>query len=211
MNQPDVKNQILEEIRAAHPGRMWTTADFATLSARDAVHKAVQRLSKSGTLRRIDRGLYDCPGFNSLTKKLTNSSYREVLAALGRWDQIRMLVHEERGELPHDDQRVSHHYYDVERMLTSVIADSAIDDIDLGLDCARYARMLFNSRDLDLAHTTPSGFAIMPSAAIIGPPLKDYEATDGIVFGPLPAFNTLLIEIEHPQNQLNQPRREGAR
>jgi len=92
MNQPDLKTQILSEIQAAQSGRVWTPADFAALGNRDAVDKALQRLAKSGELRRIDRGLYDRPRFNSLTKKPTNSDYREILAALARRDQIRILV-----------------------------------------------------------------------------------------------------------------------
>jgi hypothetical protein len=92
MNEPDLKAKILEEIRAAEPTRVWTPADFAALGARDAVDKVLQRLAKSGELRRIERGLYDRPRINSLTKKPTNPDYRKVLAALARRDQIRMLV-----------------------------------------------------------------------------------------------------------------------
>jgi hypothetical protein len=84
MIQPDLKTQILTEIGVAQSGRLWTPADFAAIGNRDAVDKALQRLAKSGELRRIDRGLYDRPKFNSLTKKPTNSDYREVLAALAR-------------------------------------------------------------------------------------------------------------------------------
>lgn len=92
MNEPDLKAKILEEIQAAEPTRVWTPADFAALGARDAVDKVLQRLAKSGELRRIERGLYDRPRINSLTKKPTSPDYREVLAALARRDQIRILV-----------------------------------------------------------------------------------------------------------------------
>ena len=92
MRETDLKAKILEEIRAAEPTRVWTPADFAVLGARDAVDKVLQRLAKSAELRRIERGLYDRPRINSLTKKPTSPDYREVLAALARRDQIRMLV-----------------------------------------------------------------------------------------------------------------------
>lgn len=46
----------------------------------------------AGTLRRIDRGLYDRPGINRLTKRPMVPDYREILDAVSRRDGIRMLV-----------------------------------------------------------------------------------------------------------------------
>lgn len=92
MSEPDLKTNILETIQAEEPTRVWTPADFAVLGTREAIDKALQRLARSGELRRIERGLYDRPRINSLTRKSTHPDYREVLAALARRDQIRMLV-----------------------------------------------------------------------------------------------------------------------
>jgi hypothetical protein len=89
---PDLKSQIADQIAAGPPSRVWTPADFAMLAGRDAVDKALQRLARSGTLRRIDRGLYDRPRLSSLTKRPTSPDYREVLDAIARRDQLRMLV-----------------------------------------------------------------------------------------------------------------------
>ena len=44
------------------------------------------------SLRRIGHGLYDRPGVNSLTKQALAPDYRQVLTALARRDQARMLV-----------------------------------------------------------------------------------------------------------------------
>jgi Family of unknown function (DUF6088) len=51
-----------------------------------------QRLVKWGELRRIDRGLYDKPLFNSLTQQQSAPDPRAVIDAVGRRDQIRVLV-----------------------------------------------------------------------------------------------------------------------
>src|SRR5690242_9838489 len=64
----DLKTRILQRISAGAPRSVWTPADFLDLATRDAIDKALQRLAATGTLRRIDRGLYDKPDFNSLTK-----------------------------------------------------------------------------------------------------------------------------------------------
>ena len=65
-DSPDLKTAMLERIRADAPRKVWTPSDFVDLASRDAVDKALQRLTKVGTLRRIDRGLYDQPGFNCI-------------------------------------------------------------------------------------------------------------------------------------------------
>jgi len=54
--------------------------------------KALQRMAKSGRLRRIDRGLYDVPTFNALTKNPTVPDYRSVIDAVARRDKARCVV-----------------------------------------------------------------------------------------------------------------------
>lgn len=88
----DLGSRIAATINAAPAGRVWVPADFAALGSRDAIDKALQRLVAAGALRRIDRGLYDRPTINRLTKRPTVPDYREILDALARRDQIRMLV-----------------------------------------------------------------------------------------------------------------------
>jgi hypothetical protein len=88
----DLKTRILQRIGAGTPRSVWTAADFLDLATRDAVDKALQRLVATDTLRRIDRGLYDKPDFNSLTKAPNPADPRQVVEAIARRDQIRVLV-----------------------------------------------------------------------------------------------------------------------
>jgi hypothetical protein len=88
----DLKAAVLHRMRQDGPRKVWTPADFLDLGSRDAVDKALQRLTKAEQLRRIDRGLYDQPGFNKLTQKPNPPDPRSVIEALGRRDQVRMLV-----------------------------------------------------------------------------------------------------------------------
>jgi hypothetical protein len=89
---PDLKTQIAELIDAHGSGRVWVPTDFAHLATRDAVDKALQRLVAAGDLRRIDRGLYDKPVQNKLTRRPNRPDYRAVVEAIARRDQLRMLV-----------------------------------------------------------------------------------------------------------------------
>lgn len=88
----ELKNQISSLIADATPGHVWVPNDFAHLGSRDTIDKTLQRMVQAGDLRRIERGLYDRPTINSLTKRSTIPDYRAVLDALARRDQLRMLV-----------------------------------------------------------------------------------------------------------------------
>lgn len=92
MTTADLKAQIVRRVGKAAPRKVWTPVDFLDLGTRDAIDKALQRLATAGDLRRIDRGLYDKPGFNSLTRQPTAPDPREVIDAIARRDQIRVLV-----------------------------------------------------------------------------------------------------------------------
>lgn len=92
LDSPDLRTALLERVRTGAFRKVWTPGDFVDLASRDAVDKALQRLTKAGTLRRIDRGLYDQPGTNKLTQKANPPDPRSVIDAVGRRDQTRMLV-----------------------------------------------------------------------------------------------------------------------
>ncbi|MDE0239684.1 MAG: DUF6088 family protein [bacterium] len=87
-----LKTDILTRIDQGVSQGVWTPRDFLDLGARDAVDKVLQRLTSAGTLRRIDRGLYDRPSLNSLTRKDSPPDLREVIDAIARRDQVRVLV-----------------------------------------------------------------------------------------------------------------------
>ena len=89
---PDLKRAVVNRIGDGPPAQVWTPVDFLDLGSRAAVDKVLQRLVAAGQLRRIDRGLYDIPRPNRLTKQPAVADYRQIIDALGRRDQLRMLV-----------------------------------------------------------------------------------------------------------------------
>ncbi len=88
----DLKRQVADQIGAGSQAQVWTPVDFLDLGSRDAVDKVLQRLVSAGQLRRIERGLYDTPRINRLTKRPAVADYRQIVDALARRDQVRMLV-----------------------------------------------------------------------------------------------------------------------
>jgi hypothetical protein len=88
----DTVDRITAMLDDAAPGYVWVPTDFAALGTRAAIDKTLQRMVARGALRRIDRGLYDRPALNSLTKRPASPDYRAVVDALARRDQARILV-----------------------------------------------------------------------------------------------------------------------
>jgi hypothetical protein len=87
----DLRGQILSRT-AKDPSAVWTPGNFVDFAGRAAIDKALQRLATNGERRRIDRGLYDRPGFNRLTGKPTVPDYQAVIRAVARRDNARFVV-----------------------------------------------------------------------------------------------------------------------
>lgn len=88
----DLKDQIVSRIADGSKASVWTVTDFLDLGGYDAVRKMLQRLATTGDIRRIDDGLYDKPRKNSLTRQPDGPSPRDVIDAVARRNQIRVLV-----------------------------------------------------------------------------------------------------------------------
>ena len=83
---------ILQRIHQDVISKVWTPGDFLDLGTQDAVRKTLQRLVLRQALRRIDRGLYDQLRINTLTGQLAAPDYQMVIDAIGRRDQVRLLL-----------------------------------------------------------------------------------------------------------------------
>jgi hypothetical protein len=67
-------------------------ADFTDLGMCDTFDKPLQRTVSVGRLRRTDRGLYDTPEPNSLTRQSSPPDRCELIEAVARRDQMAALV-----------------------------------------------------------------------------------------------------------------------
>lgn len=120
-----------------------------------------------------------------------------ILHGLRRW-------HDHRGQLRHGGQRVSRHYYDVFRLLQSQTGEAAQADRRLAEDCARHARMFFNTPDFDLDEAAPGTLSLTPSAPMLDALERDYDAMTGMIMGPVPIFAEVMDVISALEQQLNE-------
>ena len=124
------------------------------------------------------------------------------------WDKV-VILHglrrwwDRRGELRGGGQRVSRHYYDVYWLLASETGRKATEDADMAQDCVRHARMFFNRPDLDLASAVPGSFALTPHDGMLADLRRDYVAMSGMVFGPIPTVDEVVVAISKLERRLN--------
>lgn len=124
------------------------------------------------------------------------------------WDKI-VILHglrrwfDHRGQLRHGGQRVSRHYYDVFRLLQSPTGKAAEADRQLAEDCARHARMFFNTPDFDLDEAGPGTFSLAPSASMMDALERDYNAMATMIMGPVPPVAEVMDAVSSLEARLN--------
>ena len=139
---------------------------------------------------------------------LTVGGITTVEAQRTFWDKVVILHglrrwYDHRGQLRHGGQRVSRHYYDVFRLLQSPTGEAAEADRQLGEDCARHARMFFNTPDFDLDQAAPGTLSLAPSAPMLDALERDYDAMAGMIIGAVPAFAEVMAVISALEQRLN--------
>ena len=80
----DVARRVSRMVRA-NPGQVFTPFDFLDLGSPHSVGMALMRMTRSGRLRRLARGLYDVPRTHSLLGELMPTA-DELARALARRD-----------------------------------------------------------------------------------------------------------------------------
>jgi len=119
-----------------------------------------------------------------------------ILHGLRQW-------YDNRGVLRQQGHRVSRHYYDLHMLLRTPTGQQAATNHSLALDCARHARMFFNSADLGLAHARPGFFKITPSSGMVDALRRDYQAMQGMIFGEVPSFDDVLGSVQRLEGAIN--------
>ena len=127
------------------------------------------------------------------------------------WDKI-VIVHglrgwfDRRAELRQEGQRVSRHYYDLHAMFPTDRGTRALADRALGHECVRHAAMFFGRPDFDLESAAAGRFILAPSEPMLRGLRRDYEATAGMIFGPVPAFDAVMASITLLESRLRTGR-----
>jgi hypothetical protein len=91
-------------------------------------------------------------------------------------------------------------------MLQSPLGERAVTDRALGADCARHARMFFNSPDFELEAAVAGSFSVLPPADMQVLLERDYDAMTMMIMGQAPKFADVMAAIERLERQLHAGR-----
>ena len=84
-----IDSKVVKRIVGRRRGWCFTPMDFLDLGSRQAVDTVLSRLTKSGRIRRLSRGLYDYPRSHKRIGLLSPSP-EAVIEALTRRDRVRL-------------------------------------------------------------------------------------------------------------------------
>jgi hypothetical protein len=125
------------------------------------------------------------------------------------WDKV-VILHglrswfEIRGEVRQEGQRITRHYYDVHCLVESPLRERALENRELVIDCTRHARMFFNRPDYGLQSAVPGQFTLSPTDRMLDALRRDYAKMAGMIFGPVPDFDTVIRSIESFEALINR-------
>jgi hypothetical protein len=123
------------------------------------------------------------------------------------WDKV-LILHslrrsfEDRGTLRGGGQRVSRHYYDVDRMLCADLGRRAVADLAMAEDCLRHERMFFKRAGQDTA--VPGSFAFVPQATMLDQLRADYAAMAVMISGEVPTFEAVMESVAALEATVNR-------
>lgn len=87
----NVQDAILRRIQSSGRGNAFTPKDFRDLGTRDAVDQALSRLTRSGDIHRLGRGLYHFPRRNPRLGIAVAPDVDEIAEAIGRQTGSRLV------------------------------------------------------------------------------------------------------------------------
>lgn len=80
----DAKERILEHVRHEGLEKAFTAKDLAAVAPRGTIDVALSRLTKEGAIRRIGRGLYDCPHHSEMLGEAIAPDIDQAAQAIAR-------------------------------------------------------------------------------------------------------------------------------
>lgn len=82
MKRATVQGEIEEAIKSLEKGSLITAQDFLEIGNYEAIKRALSRLNNEGKLKRVIRGVYQTPNYNTFLKKDIGMSPKKVAEKL---------------------------------------------------------------------------------------------------------------------------------
>ncbi|MCL2806063.1 MAG: nucleotidyl transferase AbiEii/AbiGii toxin family protein [Treponema sp.] len=120
------------------------------------------------------------------------------------WDKATILHREFfRPENTNTPIRYSRHYYDLYKMAISTIKNTALPDLELLADVVYRKNKLYRCAWARYDLAKPGTLRLLPNNNNRDLLKKDYSAMQGMIFGDIPEWETILEHLKELENEIN--------
>lgn len=129
----------------------------------------------------------------------------EVLATSAErsfWEKATIL-HQQTHQPKQIPSRYSRHYYDLSRMATHGVCDSALADLGLLADVVDFKKHFYPSGWANYNDAKPGTMKLVPGENHIRDLAGDYEAMGVMIFGDVPDFDQIIATLRELERRIN--------
>lgn len=130
-----------------------------------------------------------------------------VLSAERTFWEKATLIHVECGKSEIRTQnRLSRHWYDLDRLSQSQIGKSAVADRDLLADVIRLKKRFYNSATANYDECNSGGLKLIPNETNLQILENDYlkMTRAGMLYGDIPTFEEIISRLKNLENEINE-------
>lgn len=120
------------------------------------------------------------------------------------WEKATILHHEaHRPDGSPQPPRYSRHYYDLAKMANSPVRRSALADPDMLASVAEFKQRFYPRTWARYELARPGSLRLVPEGAVMVATEADYRAMGNMIFGEVPAFDAIIVTLQHLQDEIN--------
>lgn len=120
------------------------------------------------------------------------------------WEKATIL-HQQAHRAGAMPSRYSRHYYDLYKLASSPVRNSAIADLKLLRDVVAFKQSFYPCGWAKYEDAKPGSLKLIPGDARLTELRRDYRSMTVMIFGQIPDFDQIIDTLGLLENQINQP------
>jgi hypothetical protein len=125
------------------------------------------------------------------------------------WEKATIL-HQQAHRAGAMPPRYSRHYYDLYKLASSPVRNSAIADLKLLRDVVAFKQRFYPSGWAKYEDATPGSLKLIPGDSHLAELRRDYRGMAVMIYGPIPDFDQIADTLALLEKQINQLAQSGA-
>lgn len=135
----------------------------------------------------------------------TECTVKVVRAERTFWDKATILHHEaHRPDGSVQPLRYSRHYYDLAKLASADVRESALADKDLLANVVEFKQRFYPRGWARYDLAKPGSFRLIPEGEVLVAVKTDYKAMQNMIFGDVPTMESIMKTLESLQDEINK-------